>query len=76
MEKSAYRDEFEMNQVRHIMSSVLNTVVNRKVRPRGYSPKDIMYLPLIDGKGSSVEELLAEKEELKVKIGLIKKNWK
>lgn len=35
-----------------------------------------MYLPLIDGNQKSRDELLAEKEELKRKMELIKKNWK
>ena len=74
MEQSAYHYEFEMNKVRHLM--VVHINLNRKKGARAKSPKEIMYLPLIDGNQKSRDELLAEKEELKRKMELIKKNWK
>jgi hypothetical protein len=49
LEQSAYNTEMGMNRVRHIMVAVTNTVIDRKKKPRGISPKEVMYLPLIDG---------------------------
>lgn len=56
MERSAYTQQLEMNHTRHIMASVLNTVVDRKKRPKGFTPTDIMELPMLDNK--SAEELI------------------
>jgi hypothetical protein len=61
LEQSAYNTEMGMNRVRHIMSAVTNTVIDRKKKPKGLSPKDIMYLPLIDGKKTK-EDYESEQE--------------
>ena len=66
MEQFDYNVQLEMNQVRHIMASITNTVVDRKKRPQGYKPSEIMYLPLLDGsKISKEDELDAAKAALK-----------
>jgi hypothetical protein len=62
MEQKAYQMELGMNGTRHIMSAIANSVVDKKKRPQGYSPKDIIDLPLIDGRANSAEERQSEQE--------------
>ncbi len=50
MEQFVYIQQLEMNHTRHIMAAVANTVVNTKKRPKGFAPKDIMELDMLDGK--------------------------
>jgi hypothetical protein len=62
LEQSAYNTEMGMNRVRHIMVAVTNTVIDRKKKPRGISPKEVMRLPLIDGRDKTEEEYKSEQE--------------
>lgn len=75
IEASAFDQEMAMNRVRHLMATMLNTVVDKKKKPKGYSPQDIMHLPLIDGKRMDKEEAKQMQEEAENALAQIKKNW-
>lgn len=49
-EQRSFEMQLDLNHTRHIMSAVVNTVVDKKKRPRGFAPKDIMHLPMLDDK--------------------------
>lgn len=78
--KSAYRQELEMNQVRHIMTAVYNTVVDRKKKKNGYTVQEVMYLPLIDGEYKKEEkkiDVLEGQRKAEAQLAYIKeRGWK
>lgn len=76
VEQSAYKQQWEMNQVRHIMAAVVNTVVDRKKKPKGFSAKEMMPLSLIDGTGKTKDELETEQEMLQNTFEQMKKRHK
>lgn len=61
LEQSSYKAESEMNQVRHIMTAIANSVPRKS--KTAVKPTDIMKLPLIDGRGLTAEEAKTEQEK-------------
>lgn len=63
LEQVTYEREVGMDRVRHIMSAVTNTVVDRKKRKYGFTPQEILRLPLMDGKSTKTTEQLYDEKD-------------
>lgn len=66
VEQKVYQDQQEMNRVRHIMVTIANSNVSKKKKPQGYSLREMIYLPLIDG----LSEDRVKTEQKKAEDGL------
>ena len=54
------------------MAVVANTTATKKTKPQGYKPQDMMRLPLIDGKITTVEEAKNKQAEVDEALRLMK----